>query len=106
MSFCGQSQNMIRIVLFLAFSSIALLSIAQNSKGTISVLIQNQQQKALEGATVLLLRAKDSALAKTAVSSVEGKAELNNVTPGTYLLKVSMAGYAMHISSPFDVTRG
>jgi iron complex outermembrane recepter protein len=75
---------------------------AQNA-AKLSATILNDQNAALEGATVELVTAKDSSLRKTAVTDKTGIAVIENVKAGEYLLKVSMIGYANGYSSAFTV---
>lgn len=54
-------------------------------------------------ATVTLLSAKDSALAKGAVSDDLGAFEMAGVRPGRYLVRTQLVGFQTTLSDPFDV---
>lgn len=91
-----------RQLTFLLFLLTAFLfSSAQEQRRKISVTISNEQQSPLESATIELLHAKDSALVKTALSDKSGLAEIEQVMPGSYLLKASMVGHDNIYSAPF-----
>ncbi|HEX7906056.1 MAG TPA: TonB-dependent receptor [Chitinophagaceae bacterium] len=68
-------------------------------RGKIKVTIVNDQQSRLENATVELLKSKDSALVKTAISDKNGLAEFENIRFGDYLLKVSLVNYGTRFST-------
>ncbi len=70
---------------------------------TVSVAIQTPQSKPVEGATVSLLRSKDSVLMKTAIASKEGTVEFANVKPGSYLVNCTMVGFSKGSSQVFLV---
>ncbi len=69
----------------------------------VSGSVKDEQGKSLQSATVSLLRAKDSSLAKLAVSDQEGQYELVNVKPGKYFVSVALVGYAKTGSAAFDL---
>ena len=79
------------------------IAFAQGGKGKAIITILNDGKVAVEGATVELLRSKDSALVKTALSDKAGMAEFENITPSTYLLRVTAVGLSKSYSHPFDV---
>jgi hypothetical protein len=74
-------------------------------KGRISVVVSNEQQNKIEGATVELLKIKDSALLKAALTDKAGLAEFENIGAGTYLLRISMLNHATVYSNEFSVTQ-
>jgi len=78
--------------------------IAQAQRGSVKVNIVNDQQVALENATVEILNKKDSSLVKAAITDRNGLAELENIRFGDYLLQVSIINYATQYSSPFSLT--
>lgn len=101
---CPKSSAMIRKFVFLLFLlSAFIFSSAQEQKRKVSVTISNEQQASLEGATIELLHAKDSALVKTALSDKSGLAEIEQVLPGSYLLRVSMVSHETLYSAPFTL---
>ncbi len=83
----------------------ALISFAQ-SPTQVSGKIIDENNKPLSSATVLLLNAKDSSLAKTAVTNSGGIFKMLSISPGNYLLSATSIGHAKNYSSKFDVTEG
>jgi iron complex outermembrane receptor protein len=75
-----------------------------SAQGTqkVSGIIKDDQQKPLAGATVSLLKAKDSALVKLAVTDKTGLYELTS-KEGHYLLSVTMVGLTTRYSNSFTV---
>lgn len=76
---------------------------AQGGKGRATVTVLNGQNTPVEGATVELLRSKDSALIRSAVSDKAGAAEIDGITPSAYMVRISVVGYTPSYSSPFEV---
>lgn len=66
------------------------------STGKVSISVFTSENVPLEGATIELLRSKDSALVRTAITDKLGKAEIENLLLGTYLLKASMVNFLHH----------
>ncbi|HEY0067622.1 MAG TPA: outer membrane beta-barrel protein, partial [Flavisolibacter sp.] len=94
-----------RKLTFLLFLLTAFIfSSAQEQRRKISVTISNEQQAPLESATIELLQSKDSALVKTALSDKSGLAEIEQVLPGSYLLRVSMVSHDNIYSAPFTLS--
>lgn len=78
---------------------------AQNSeRARIAVNVLNETRQGLEHATVELLSSKDSTLVKAAITGKVGLAELDNILPGTYLLRVTMINYARYLSQPVTLS--
>src|SRR5688572_7455840 len=73
-------------------------------RGKITVVIVNDQQAALENATVELLRSKDSGLVKAAVTDVAGVAEFEQIPWNMYLLRISMVNHNTVYSSRFSLS--
>jgi iron complex outermembrane receptor protein len=71
--------------------------------GRISGTVQDEQGKSLTAATVSLLKARDSALVKIAVSDKSGLYEFINVREGEYLLSFSSIGFKKTYSGHFEV---
>ena len=78
--------------------------IAQAQRGSVRVNVVNDQQAALENATVEVIKAKDSSLVKAGISDKNGLAELENIRFGDYLLKVTMINYGIQYSSSFSLS--
>ena len=75
--------------------------VAQAQRGSVKVNIVNDQQAALENATVEVVKTKDSSLVKAGMTDRSGLAELENIRFGDYLLKVTMTNYGIYYSSSF-----
>jgi len=93
-------------ILSLLLLSISTVAMAQNGKGSLSVTITNEQKTPLESATVEILRTKDSALIKTALSDKGGLAVAEKLPAGRYLLRVSMNGHQQRYAPPFEIIEG
>lgn len=78
---------------------------AQSSQAKLSGTVADTQ-KAIEAATVNLLRAKDSTLVKLAITNKVGNFEIDLVKDGAYLLSIQAIGYQKYYSAPFQVTGG
>lgn len=88
--------------------SLALASLkgqAQSNPARITGNV-NAAQKPVEAATVSLLRAKDSAVVKFAVTSKTGKFEIEQIKDGGYLISIQALGYQKYYSDKFQVAAG
>jgi len=74
--------------------------------GHISGALLDEQGKPLPFATTSLLNAKDSTLAKGAISNEAGVYSFDHVKNGQYLVKVSVVGYNKVASKAFTVDLG
>ncbi|HEX6914181.1 MAG TPA: TonB dependent receptor [Chitinophagaceae bacterium] len=88
--------------LCLVFCLSSIASQAQSVKG----LVKDSDQKALANATITLHRAKDSGVAKLAVSDQEGKFSMTGIREGQYLVSASYVGHRQAYSSVFSVSSG
>ena len=92
---------------FLALG-VALLSCAgsfsQNKIGKISGVVTDDLQKPLQSVSVSLLRSKDSALVKIAVTDKQGKYEFENISEGRFMLSISSVGYKKSLGQPFEIS--
>ncbi len=73
-------------------------------RGKLAVTILNEQGIAMENVTVQLLRSKDSALVKAAISDKNGLAEFENIRFGSYVLKATMVNHATRFSEAFNLS--
>lgn len=94
-----------QIIILALFISGGFISFAQTST-QVSGKIIDETNKPLSSATVLLLNAKDSSLAKTAVTAATGGFKMLAIKPGSYLLSATSIGHAKNYSSKFIVTEG
>src|ERR1700704_4423511 len=74
------------------------------SPGKISGIVRIGEGKAINSATVELLKAKDSSLVKAVFTSNDGSFELENIKEGTFLIVVSHIGYKKYFSTPLAVS--
>jgi iron complex outermembrane recepter protein len=69
----------------------------------ISGQINDNNGKAIPAATIMLQRAKDSSLAKTAVTNSSGNYEILLIKPGRYFVSASVAGMQKVSTAVFEV---
>lgn len=69
---------------------------------TVSGTAKDGDGTPLSGATVALVKAKDSAVVKLAVAGGNGAYSFSNITPGDYRVLVSHVGYNSTLSSSFS----
>jgi iron complex outermembrane receptor protein len=86
-----------KLLLFCLSTLITYTVSAQKISGT----VKDDNGKASNGATVSLLRAKDSVAVKFSVTK-EGNFQFSNMPAGDYLLSVSHVGYQNRYSAPFN----
>ncbi|MXV14355.1 outer membrane beta-barrel family protein [Hufsiella ginkgonis] len=72
----------------------------------VSGAVLDAERKAVDFATIHLLRAKDSSLVKVAISAADGTFIFENNAAGNYLVAASMAGYKKGYSKPFELNAG
>ena len=92
----------ISLLIAIACSSFLTNTQAQNT-GKISGKIISGNEKTLAGATVSLLRGKDSATIKLSAANKEGMFVSENVTDGKYLVSVTSVGYKRSYSSIIEL---
>ncbi|MEI9958000.1 MAG: TonB-dependent receptor [Ferruginibacter sp.] len=91
-----------RQLIFLLMASL----FAATGNAQVSGTIKDEKGVAVTGATISLLRAKDSAMVKLAVSKQNGAYSFTNAAAGKYLVKTSFVGYQPTFSKPFEVGEG
>lgn len=87
-----------RLLLLLALTVTSLLSEAQQIKG----VAINEIGIPLNGATVSLIKAKDSSTIKLAVTSADGSYSFSGIKEGNYKVRLSFIGYRTIYSQPFS----
>ena len=85
-------------LLYLSFFTLFTLFLfnvanAQIKEGKISGTILDDAKKPLDGATVVLLTAKDSIVLSTKLANPDGSFAFQNLKDNTYLIKVTYIGY-------------
>jgi hypothetical protein len=83
------------------FLTAACLCLAPASwgQGKISGTVTGANSQALSNASVLLLHAKDSTLAKGSFTTAQGRYSFDNVAPGNYLVSSSFSGFKQVFSN-------
>jgi len=76
---------------------------AQTTSGQISGKIQAVNE-GISGATISILKFKDSSLVKMSVCDKTGIYKIEKIAAGHYILKVTAVGYTPFISKPFTIT--
>jgi iron complex outermembrane receptor protein len=79
-------------------------ALAQAPHGTASLRIWGETKAPLEGATVEVLRSRDSALVRSALTDKSGQALVENLPVGSYLARVTLVGHQPAYTAPFDLT--
>jgi phage baseplate assembly protein gpV len=87
--------------LFLLLAGFSTLQ-AQMIKG----IAKDDQGAPLSGATVSLVRAKDTALVKLAVAAANGSYSFSSIKEGSYRVSVTHVGYQPALSAAFEVNTG
>ncbi|MDB5252501.1 MAG: hypothetical protein JWP27_1670 [Flaviaesturariibacter sp.] len=84
--------------------AVFMAAIAQaQTTARISGSVSDGDGKALQAVTVSLLRAKDSSLAKLAVTDKNGQYELVNIKAGKYFVSYTSVGFTKAFSAPVEV---
>ena len=76
---------------------------AQGKIGKISGVVTDESQKAIDGATVSLLRAKDAGLVKVAVTNKQGIFEFEKIADGEYIVSTTVAGFQKKNTAAFTI---
>lgn len=93
------------IIVLIFLSLCGFYSFAQNT-AQVSGQVNDENKKPLPAATVLLLNAKDSSLAKTAITAASGNFKMISVKPGSYLLSATSIGHTKNYTSKFSIADG
>jgi outer membrane receptor protein involved in Fe transport len=93
-----------RFVFLLLTVSSFLVSKAQSKNGQVLGSIKDVNQKGIVSATVALLNAKDSSVAKLAISDKQGDFEFEKINDGKYLVSITASGLAKAFSQLFELS--
>ena len=91
-----------KILSLLTVLMVSTFSFAQTT-GRISGKVEDGSQKIIESATITLLKAKDSSVAKVAAADKTGKFEFENITEGKYLVSITAVGHQKGYSPVFEL---
>ncbi len=78
-------------------------ALAQTTPGTIAGRVIDADKHAVDGATVLLFTAKDSALVKSMLANPDGSFVFTGIKSGPYRIKVTCLGYQNYSGALFYV---
>ena len=94
-------------LLFLTLFTLFLFNFAdaQTGGGKISGSVLDNAKKTLDGATVILLVAKDSSLVSTQLVKPDGSFAFENLKDNTYLIKGTYIGYRNYLSGAVIVSQ-
>lgn len=91
--------------LLFALTLLTTLSFAGYAQSQSSIKgMVNDGEKAMEAASISLLKAKDSTLVKMLVSDKAGKFQFDAPKPGNYLVMVSAVGYKKSYTPAFEIS--
>ncbi|WP_410221720.1 outer membrane beta-barrel protein [Pedobacter sp.] len=79
------------------------IAVAQNATGNLQVLIKQTNNQPVPFASVELRKASDQTLVKGAFANENGHASFNNISKGSYIIKVSAMGYTLKTSEAFSL---
>jgi iron complex outermembrane receptor protein len=86
----------------IAFLLASFNSFSQETTGKVSGVVTGNE-RSVEGATVTLLKAKDSSIAKLAVTNKSGNFEIEKVRFGSYLVSIQSVGFEKYYSKKFEL---
>lgn len=90
-------------MLTVVLTSLSLVSYAQVKTGKVTGTVIDGSAKTIESATITLLRAGDSTVAKMSVADRTGKYQFEDVPEGRYIVSISAVGHNKGFSEAFDV---
>jgi len=93
---------LIAVFLTVAYNS----SLAQSVLSAVHGNIRTEDSTPADGATVVLLKARDSSIVKSAISNNEGNFAFAELPPGAYLLFITKLNYAKLYSGPYQLAQG
>ena len=99
--------TLLTVVLTLSLVSHAQSKNASQTRqglGKISGSITDGNIKTIESATITLLKAKDSSVAKMSFANKEGNFVIENVADGRYLVSITAVGHSKSFSETFDIS--
>ena len=88
---------------YLFIAGMLLMEIVVNAQQVTGV-VKDEQGKGIDKTTVNLLNAKDSSLAKLAVTKDNGQFSFNQLKSGSYLVNVTHVGFVPSFSKVFEVS--
>jgi hypothetical protein len=92
------------LTLLIAITSLSFSSQAQKNLGKVSGQVIDGNTKTIEAATITLLRAKDSSVAKISAANKNGNFVFENVIEGKYFVSITAVGHTKGLSESFEIT--
>jgi len=86
------------------FTILSLFSFSQSSNGKINGSVIDGNTKTIESASITLLRAKDSSIAKISTSDNKGNFTFDNIAFGKYLVSISAVAHQKAYSETFELS--
>lgn len=96
--------SLLSLTLICLFTGSATFAQEKPVQGTLTGMVKDEQNKAVDYATVGLFKTTDSALVKTAMTDASGKFQFSNINTGSYFLKTNMMGYLANRSANFSLS--
>ncbi len=93
-----------KILVLLTVLSLTIVSQAQLKNGKVSGTVIDGNTKTIESATITLLRATDSSVAKISVADKAGQFVFEGVAEGRYMVSISAVGHNKGFSETFEIT--
>ncbi len=90
--------------LLITLTAFGFESFGQGKTGKITGTVIDGNTKTIESATISLLRAKDSSVAKMSVADKTGKYEFDGIPEGKYLVSISAVGHSKGFSEMIEIT--
>ncbi len=95
--------NKLIILLTITLTTMSLSSFSQTNTGKVNGTVIDGSTKTIESATITLLRAKDSSVAKMSVADKTGKFSFELVPVGKYRVSISAVGHNKGFSELFAI---
>jgi Outer membrane protein beta-barrel family/Carboxypeptidase regulatory-like domain/TonB-dependent Receptor Plug Domain len=92
------------LTLLIAIIILSFPSQAQKGPGKVSGQVIDGNTKTIEAATITLLRAKDSSIAKISAANKDGNFVFENVADGKYMVSITAVGHTKGFSETFEIT--
>ena len=84
--------------------TLSIVSQAQTKGGRVSGHVIDGNTKTIESATITLIKAKDSSVAKISVANKDGDFVFENVADGRYLVSITAVGHQKGFSESFEIS--
>jgi hypothetical protein len=94
----------INTLLTVAFSILSLFGFSQKNNGKINGSVTDGNTKIIESATITLLKAKDSSIAKISASDKAGNFGFDNIANGKYFVSISAVAHQTAYSEVVEIS--